>query len=905
MRTDITNEVFADFTECKHRAYLRLAGKIVRNSEFSDIERRMSQDYRARACQHLLQSYTTNEVAPVSVSMPALMNKRYRLATDLTIREGDMVARLDGLMAASRTQGLMPPTYIPIMFGHEEKVSRKQKLLLAFCGSVLGVQQGANPPFGRIVHGCRFRNSKIQFDRLLGEAGQIVRKVRALKRANDPPPVHLNTHCATCEFRPGCRAIAVEKDHLSLLRGIKQKEIIKLNSKGIFTVTQLSYTFRPRKRSRRSNPRAIRHHHSLKALAIRENWIYVTGSPELTTTGTPVYLDVEGIPDQDSYYLIGLKVVDGESSLQYSFWADDRAEEEKIWRECLNVIDTVDSPQLFHYGRYETTFLKRMKKRYSDAVHDGTLLDRLIEGAQNVLSVIYGQIYFPTYSNGLKDVAPFLGYTWSSKNPSGKRSVLCRRRWEATRNPEIKDELITYNAEDCEALEVVVKTITQLVPGQGVSATTVTYPNATHTDSLKPQSPYSFGPADFALPELERINKCAYWDYQRDRIYIRSNARLGRSMRKKERQKKKRKLLPVNRTVGPSRSWECPRCRSSGIAKWGRHSKLLYDLKFSAGGVKRWVIKYVIVHYRCNNCDARFASDEHNYTRHRYGLQLLAYVIYSMIELHVPQLKLAQSVSRLFGYPLTQSTINRLKTRATELYRGAYEAIKERLLHGNVIHADETPVSIKTGAGYVWVFTSMEDVVYLWSETREGYVAREFLGTFKGVLVSDFYSAYDSIGCLHQRCLIHLIRDLNSDILKEPFNEELKALVHDFAALLKPMIETIDRFGLKKYFLKKHKKDVTRFYKALLARDYETEIVQKAQERFNKNRDKLFTFLDHDGVPWNNNNAEHAIKGFLGLHDVIQCGTNERGLRDYLMLLSICQSCIYKGVDFLDFLRSG
>jgi hypothetical protein len=42
---------------------------------------------------------------------------------------------------------------------------------------------------------------------------------------------------------------------------------------------------------------------------------------------------------------------------------------------------------------------------------------------------------------------------------------------------------------------------------------------------------------------------------------------------------------------------------------------------------------------------------------------------------------------------------------------------------------------------------------------------------------NDFYSAYDSIKCRHQRCLIHLIRDLNDGLLKNPFDEDYKNLV--------------------------------------------------------------------------------------------------------------------------------
>ena len=86
---------------------------------------------------------------------------------------------------------------------------------------------------------------------------------------------------------------------------------------------------------------------------------------------------------------------------------------------------------------------------------------------------------------------------------------------------------------------------------------------------------------------------------------------------------------------------------------------------------------------------------------------------------------------------------------------------------------------------------------------------------------------------------------------------------------------------------------------------FQSEAAKKCKDRFEKNRGKLFTFLEHDGVPWNNNNAEHAIKAFAALRDVMLGSSTQNGLDDYLILLSVCQTCKYRGVDFLDFLRSG
>ncbi len=75
------------------------------------------------------------------------------------------------------------------------------------------------------------------------------------------------------------------------------------------------------------------------------------------------------------------------------------------------------------------------------------------------------------------------------------------------------------------------------------------------------------------------------------------------------------------------------------------------------------------------------------------------------------------------------------------------------------------------------MFANMEEVAYVYSETREGDLLQTLLKDFKGVLVSDFYAAYDSIDCPQQKCLIHLIRDLNDDVLKHPYDEELKQII--------------------------------------------------------------------------------------------------------------------------------
>ena len=199
----------------------------------------------------------------------------------------------------------------------------------------------------------------------------------------------------------------------------------------------------------------------------------------------------------------------------------------------------------------------------------------------------------------------------------------------------------------------------------------------------------------------------------------------------------------------------------------------------------------------------------------------------------------------------------------------------------------------------------MHEVAYIYSDTREGDFLHELLGEFKGVLVSDFFSVYDSFKCPQQPCLIHLVRDLNEELLRSPFDEEFKEITAKSGTLLKTIVEDVDRRGLKKHFLRKHLVSVDRFYRKVIDAKCQSAAAVACQERFKKNRDRLFTFLNYDGIPWNNNNAEHSIKAFARLREFIESGATEKGIREYLVLLSVCQTCKYQDLDVLNFLRSG
>ncbi len=107
-----------------------------------------------------------------------------------------------------------------------------------------------------------------------------------------------------------------------------------------------------------------------------------------------------------------------------------------------------------------------MRPLWFAAPPDGSIAAKAIASSLNLLSPIFATVYFPTYSNGLKENARFLGFEWSDTTADGHQSIVWRYLWEQSHDPEFREKLITYNQEDCAALGVVVRALGQLIDGE-------------------------------------------------------------------------------------------------------------------------------------------------------------------------------------------------------------------------------------------------------------------------------------------------------------------------------------------------------------------------------------------------------------------------------------------------------
>ena len=508
----ISQRLFEAYLKCPTKCWLRSVGEHPTDIAWAQYSDANEQSYRASETERMCLRTAPHDFLRAP---PADMLKAggRRLAVDVAAATPTLESDVHAIESVPVGGRRRPAQLSVLRFSVANKLTKHTKLMVQFDGLVLSEVLGMEVSRGKVVHGDNRAVVNLKTSALDLELRRCTDAIASLLASSSPPDLVLIPACAECEFQTRCRQKAIERDDLSLLSGMTEKERKRLHDKGIFTITQLSYTFRPRRRPKRLRTVPERYCHALRALAIRQKQIHIVGDPTLQIDGTPVYLDVEGLPDRATYYLIGLRCGSGDSVVEHSLWTDDDASEDRIWREFLAILATIERPVLIHYGSYEAAWLKRMRDRYG-MTRANAAVAKAVKTPINLLSVIFAQVYFPTMSNRLKDIGCYLGATWSGRITSGLQSIIYRREWERSHSADLKASLIGYNREDCAALEIVTTALMRLIRESESRPDVEFADNPKQVASAKGQAIHS---------ALSAVLKSAQAKYSRSRIKLASD----------------------------------------------------------------------------------------------------------------------------------------------------------------------------------------------------------------------------------------------------------------------------------------------------------------------------------------------------------------------------------------------
>ena len=795
--------------------------------------------------------------------------------------------------------------YEPIIFSSANKIQPEDKIELSFIGYTLSKILNYMPDKGHIVL-VDGRTITVKLSENIKKCLPIINLFQGwLAQENDLPPVILNKHCPYCEFQNSCREIAIQEDSISLLGGITKKQILKFEKKGIFTIKQLSYLYRPRKRGRRSRQERVTHKYELQALALRTGNIYIQDKiTEIPKYGVEIFIDFECLPDESFFYLFGVIVCQADKQNNFQFWASSKNDEESAWKDFISIIELYSNSPLFHYGSFEKKAICKLGERYGTSTK--TILERLF----NINTCIYGKIYFPVHSNGLKDICKYLGLPWSSPNASGLQSIVWRYEYDQSKDNNYRKLLQSYNLEDCLNL----KKLTEHL--RLISA------NATHSEQVRfadreggsmPET------ASYLSKQLSNILVSAYGTYEQKKITIKNKDKdkdkdkdnVTTSTDANSGNKKRQYISPsrkIHKVVKVRRGRTCPNHPGRKLKPTENEaSQTIFDLVFTTRGIKKQVTQYVGKKGNCTACHNEFSPPQIRKLGKGaiFGHGFIAWVSYQRLAMRLPFDKIVQLVEDSFGEQVNRATIHLLIARLSFFYIDTERMLIKKILKSPFVHMDETTINIKGASQYVWVITDGTHVVFRLTENRESTIVHELLKGYSGVLCSDFYAGYDSVPCVQQKCWVHLIRDLNENLRKSPFDTEYENFVNAVGELISPILQAVEKYGLKTRHLHRFNANVDRFYEKFINNHvYTSDIAQTFQNRFIKYREKLFVFLDIDGIPWNNNAAERAIR-HLAVQRKISGSFGQESTPKYLRLLGITQTCRFQNKSLLQFLLSG
>lgn len=194
---------------------------------------------------------------------------------------------------------------------------------------------------------------------------------------------------------------------------------------------------------------------SAQAIKEREPILLDKSTLEFPRKSTEIFLDLEGT-DQPGHedelgqvdYLIGTLIRKNAGEEYRSFIADRVQDEAKMFRDFIAFMQEQEDYVIYHWHNYERWHIKQLGERHALTVEvEALLLSHMID----LHKVATKAFVFPTYGNGLKDVADYLGFKWRHKDINALDAIAYYLRYQED-SESFKDKMqaiVDYNEDDC------------------------------------------------------------------------------------------------------------------------------------------------------------------------------------------------------------------------------------------------------------------------------------------------------------------------------------------------------------------------------------------------------------------------------------------------------------------------
>jgi hypothetical protein len=315
------------------------------------------------------------------------------------------------------------------------------------------------------------------------------------------------------------------------------------------------------------------------------------------------------------------------------------------------------------------------------------------------------------------------------------------------------------------------------------------------------------------------------------------------------------------------------------------------------------IIEHLLIARRCGVCGKRHIPkldlSGKVVGNSRIGIRLMSLIADMATTCRMPHRTIRRMLEALYGFHISVGEISEVLHRVADRGKQSYENLLWEIRGSPVVNADETGWREDGVNGYIWSFSTPEIRYMLREQSRASKVVTQTLGTeFAGVLVSDFYGAYNAYEGVKQRCWVHLLRDLKALLEKHPDNESvedwvgcIKSIYEEAKAAAASDYSQIQRCGLRQSF------EMRMLELAIPYRGAKTAPQRVLAKRIESFLGELFSFVDCEGVPPDNNAAERSVRPAVIARKVSGGSRSAKGSNTRMTLLSLFGTWNLQGKD--------
>ena len=304
---------------------------------------------------------------------------------------------------------------------------------------------------------------------------------------------------------------------------------------------------------------------------------------------------------------------------------------------------------------------------------------------------------------------------------------------------------------------------------------------------------------------------------------------------------------------------------------------------------------YLKHHYYCKNCKRVVCAKGYSEIPGSYiGPKAKALAVFLRYAVKISERDVRALFEKAFNLKMAASSISGFRRQLKKEALPLYEKLIESLRLSRFIHADETGWKINGDNHWLWKFSNKKISISHIDKSRGQNVPDKIIGDkYKGVLISDFLSAYNKIGAkAKQRCLVHILRDL--DKVMEYWHDDLEVI--RYCARLKKIFQ--NAIELYKEYKAKRRDKIYRDRRSALSealKDFSfpnpnKRILNRFAKRLERHKNELFTFLYEKDIDYHNNHAEQQIRPDVIFRKITFGNRSYIGAQNHSVIMSILQT---------------